>query len=247
MNKLQYSAIYVGDLHGKIWAFEEAVKKFEDENLEKLVLLGDYVDSYDCTDVEIVHLLNQIIDYKKANKKKVVCLLGNHDMQYIHPPDYGCSGKRNTIKDELYDLFSKNHDLFQIAFRNGDFFSTHAGILSSWLEKYNDRLHYYADKLHIDRVDDLDILLNAINETSDRWILNTVPMIRGGLRGSIGGPIWADITEIKSGTGCLYKYTQIVGHNKVPTIEKYQHKGGPTIIFTDCLDSSTEYLTLKKE
>jgi hypothetical protein len=236
--------MYVGDLHGRIWAFEEAIEKFEKENLEKLVLMGDYVDSYDVTDIEIVHLLKQVISYKQSNPEKVICLLGNHDVQYIYSPDYRCSGFRQSISLELYDLFTKNTNLFQIAFKNGDYMATHAGILSDWVYKYNDRLHYYGDLFGIDLINDFDKLLNAINETNDRWILNTVPIVRGGVSGSIGGPLWTDMSEIKNGSGLMWKFTHIVGHNKVPKLGKYQHKNGPTVIFTDCIGSVTEFLIL---
>lgn len=211
MSNLQHSSMHVGDLHGRIWAFEEAIEKFEKEGVEKLVLMGDYVDSYDATDTEIVHLLKQVIEYKRSNQDKVICLLGNHDAQYMYSPDYRCSGFRFGIAQELKNLFTTNKEIFKIAFRNGDYMSTHAGILSDWIYKYNDRLHYYSDLLGIDMVNDLDELLNAINETSDRWILNTVPKIRGGVAGSVGGPLWADISEIKSGNGPMWKFTHIVG------------------------------------
>lgn len=247
MNNLQYNSMHVGDLHGRIWAFEEAVEKFEKEGLDKLVLMGDYVDSYDVTDVEIIYLLKQVIEYKKANPDKVVCLLGNHDYGTIYSPDYRCSGFRASIAQEIKYLFDTNEDLFQIAFRNGDYMSTHAGILADWIYKYSDRLHYYADLLNIDIVNDLDLLLNAVHKTHDRWILCTVPVIRGGVAGSVGGPLWADMSEIKKGNGPMWKLNHIVGHNRVPRLGKYQHSEGPLVIFTDCIGSITEFLILKKE
>lgn len=164
-----------------------------------------------------------------------------------HNSDYRCSGFRPGISQELKYLFDTNKDVFQIAFRNGDYMSTHAGILADWVYKYNDRLHYYSDLFRIDMINDFDKLLNAINETHDRWILNTVPVIRGGVAGSIGGPLWADISELKSGNGPMYKFTHITGHNRVKRMGKYQHKGGPTVVFTDCLGEMTEFLILKRE
>lgn len=246
--QLEFSTIYCGDLHGRIWAFEEAVETFEREKLDKLVFIGDYVDSKEICNVEMKYLLEQVIKYKREHMESVILLLGNHDYQYANFPDYRCSGFRVELQSDLYKLFNDNRDIFQIAWRNGDYMATHAGILSEWTFKYNDRLSYYADKFNIDRVNNLDILLNAINETSDKWILATTPVIRGGVAGSIGGPIWADISNItsKEGNGCLYKYTHIVGHSRVDKITEHQRKGGPVTIFIDCLGGSGEFLILKK-
>lgn len=246
--QLELSAIHCGDLHGRIWAFEKAIETFEREKLDKLVLMGDYVDSYDATNIEIKYLLEQVIQYKRDHMENVILLLGNHDYQYAYFPDYRCSGFRPELQPDLYKLFNDNRDIFQVAWKNGNYMATHAGILSDWVFRYNDRLSYYADRFNIDRVDNLDILLNAINKTNDRWILATVPIIRGGVAGSIGGPIWTDISEVRNteSKGCLYKYTHIVGHSKVDKITEHQHKGGPMTIFIDCLGTSGEFLILKK-
>lgn len=246
MKYLEFSAIYVGDLHGRIYAFEKAVEQFEQEKLDKLVFMGDYVDSIDYTSLEIKYLLKQVIQYKKENPEKVILLLGNHDWQYMYGEEYRCSGFRPEIELDLYQLFNDNEELFQVAWRNGDYMATHGGLLSDWIYRYANRLDYYSDKFGIDRVNNLDILLNAISKTTDRWILATIPTIRGGVPGSIGGPLWADISEIKEGASCIHKYVHIVGHSKVPTIGAYQHKGGPTTVFTDCLGKSDEFLILKK-
>lgn len=164
----------------------------------------------------------------------------------MNHPDYRCSGFRTSIWPEAYQLFNKSDNLFQVAWRNGDYMATHAGILSDWKIKYNDRLSYYEEKFSIDRVENLDILLNAVNDTHDRWILNTVGMVRGGNTGSVGGPLWADISEILEGGLSPTKYTHVVGHNNVPTICSQRDKNGTQVIFTDCLGKETNFLTITK-
>lgn len=244
MNTIQYSSMYVGDLHGRIHSFELAIEKFEKEKLDKLIFMGDYMDSYDATDTELVYLLEQIINYKKEHPYNVVSLLGNHDIHYIHSPDYRCSGYRSSIQNEVYKLFLDNRDLFQVAWLNGKYMATHAGILSDWYYKYNDRLSYYEEKLNIEKRNNLDILLNNISMTSDAWILYTIPSVRGGYAGSVGGIVWADSTEIKE-KGCLHRFNHIVGHNNVKSIEKFLGAEGSLVTFTDCLKYRDEFFVLK--
>lgn len=247
MNILEYSAIHIGDLHGRIDALESAIETFEKEKVDKLVFMGDYVDSYDVTDTEILYVLDQVIRYKRENPNKVICLLGNHDISYIeNDPWYRASGYRPQLQHDIQHRFMEATGLFQVAWRNGTYMCSHAGILSAWVEKYYDRLSYYSDKFGIDMVDSFDILLNAIYETHDRWMLFTVPVIRGGHHGSIGGPIWADVSEIESEPSCSFKYTHIVGHNSTKMIRDHVSKAGTKTIFTDCLSSKTEFLILKK-
>lgn len=248
MKKWEYSTLYCGDLHGRIYAFEKAAEQFEKEKLDILCLIGDYVDSKYYTSVEIKHLLEHVIQYKRDNMDRVILLLGNHDWQYMYGVEYRCSGYRPEMKDDLYKLFNDNKELFKVAWRNGDYMATHGGLLSEWVYRYSNRLDYYADKFNIDRVNDIDLLLNAISETPDRWILATIPDIRGGGHSSIGGPIWADKSEIqnKNKASCLHKYVHIVGHSRVDKIETYEHKGGPITVFIDCLSESDQFLILNK-
>lgn len=238
--------MYVGDLHGRIHSFELAIEKFEKEKLDKLVLMGDYMDSHDATDTELLYLLEQIINYKKENPHKVILLLGNHDIHYIHSPEYRCSGYRPSMQNEVYKLFLDNRDMFQVAWLNGDYMATHAGILTEWYSKYYDRLSYYEDKLNIYKRDNLDVLLNNISMTSDAWMLYSVPVVRGGYVGSVGGIVWADSTEIKE-KGCIHRFNHIVGHNSVKSIETFVGKGGPAVTFVDCLRYKDEFFILKEE
>lgn len=85
MNKkrLEYSVLYCGDLHGDIFSLEQAIEKFEEVKLDVICFMGDYMDSRNKTDIEILYLLNNIIQYKKANPTKVILLLGNHIFGYF--------------------------------------------------------------------------------------------------------------------------------------------------------------------
>lgn len=245
MHQVQFNSLYVGDLHGRIHAFEEAVELFEKENLEKLVLLGDYVDG-DTTDVEVLYLLNEVINYKKNNLSKVVCLIGNHDQQYHRTQQiFRCSGFRPSIAQELNNQFNVNSHLFQAAFKNGDFISTHAGVLKGWMDGHSAILSYWASKLNVNKIDGIVEIINGMWNSEDLYLLNTVPIVRGGSPGTIGGPIWADSSEILH-KEWIPKFSQISGHNRVDEITAHK-RGDQSFIFTDCLSNKTNFLCIKNQ
>lgn len=229
--------MYVGDLHGEIYLFENAIEEFEVKKYDKLIFIGDYVDSHTCTDVEIIHLLNLVIEYKKKYPNKVECLLGNHDWQYYHinNDEFRCSGRRRNIELELYDIFNSNRDLFKIAYKQGEYLATHAGISKNWYGRYYDRLLYYCKK-HLDIKGDFDTVLNIIKDTPDKWILGTVGKLRGGW--GYGGPMWADKSEL--GTYESSKiFKQIVGHSRVSDITTVDN-----VTFIDCLHKKLNFFTV---
>ena len=52
------------------------------KNYDKVVFLGDYVDSFTISNIASYENLKDIIRLKKRDPNKVVLLLGNHDIQY---------------------------------------------------------------------------------------------------------------------------------------------------------------------
>lgn len=118
--------IIIGDLHGKdVW------KEIDYEKHDKVVFLGDYVDSFTLPDLVIDQNLQDIIALKKSLPDKIVLLLGN-DIQYVYYPEFRCSGYRDTMKRPLRALFTYNRDLFQVAYLCGNHLFTHAGITNAW-------------------------------------------------------------------------------------------------------------------
>ena len=77
--------IFVGDLHGKIDLLEEILSLDTD-----VVLIGDYLDSFSQPIEKQVALVKRIIELKK--KDKIEFLLGNHELSYIDPRVWKCSG-----------------------------------------------------------------------------------------------------------------------------------------------------------
>ena len=71
--------ITIGDLHGSpVW------KNIRTENWDRMVFIGDYVDSSDYDAKEIKQNLLDIIELKKMYPEKVILLWGNHDLAYFY-------------------------------------------------------------------------------------------------------------------------------------------------------------------
>ena len=69
----------IGDIHGRnIW--KDIVEKESDS--DKIVFVGDYVDTYDnISPGQQVKNFEEILEFKKTNPNKVTLLLGNHKLK----------------------------------------------------------------------------------------------------------------------------------------------------------------------
>ena len=71
--------LVIPDVHGrKFW--KDVVTQYEN-NVDKIIFLGDYLDPYPdegITRKDAINNFEEIIDYKVNNKDKFVLLLGNH-------------------------------------------------------------------------------------------------------------------------------------------------------------------------
>jgi len=71
--------ITIGDLHGSpVW------KNIRTENWDRMVFIGDYVDSSDYSAKEVKRNLEEIIVLKKSFPEKIILLWGNHDLAYFY-------------------------------------------------------------------------------------------------------------------------------------------------------------------
>jgi predicted MPP superfamily phosphohydrolase len=224
----------IGDIHGRdIW------KEANFGNYDKVVFIGDYVDSYSTSDWDTFLNLKEIIEQKKAKPDKIVLLLGNHDIQYLHFPLHRCSGFRQFSQNDLTALFVANKDLFQVAFQVKNYLFTHAGVSRKW---YNQHLHYFTK----DRIKTVGEVLNAMYLADDEdayAALFQVGYLRGG-DGLCGGIVWADQRETKA--DFLFGHHQIVGHSPVPDIDTVEFDGMETsITYIDVLRWSDNFYTVE--
>jgi len=197
---------------------------------DKIIFVGDYVDSFTVSNVEMKKNLENIIFFKKMLPAKVVLLLGNHDIQYI-VPDQWCSGFRPEMKHDFYDIFYKNLSLFKMAYQAGDTLWTHAGVTEGWLkelykEMFNpNHRHYYSLKLATN--------WNVADQINHAWehrldILYAVDHYSGGNQ-QWAGPLWVRprvLNEFRQ-----KEYFQIVGHTPQRKIWETENTA-----YIDCLE-----------
>lgn len=149
----------IGDIHGRsIWkeivfgsenefnnwkALDVRLNTYEFLSYDKIIFVGDYVDSYDKTNEEILENIKDIVLFAKTYPELVVLLLGNHDVQYIKSNEC-CSGYRPEMRSDLNMIFSDNKDIFKIAYLDeldtGVIITktlwTHAGVTHKWFDSF---------------------------------------------------------------------------------------------------------------
>lgn len=219
--------IVIGDLHGRDLWEEINIRQYD-----KVVFLGDYVDSFTLSDFAILENLKKIVRRKKRHPDKVILLLGNHDVQYLHWPRYQIDGFRPTMQQSLTALFNNNRHLFQMAYQYKNYIFTHAGITNSW---YNEFLRLPSlDELRKPDDNTAD-LINKVESTL-RYLLYATSIYRGGY--SNGSFLWADLKE--TSIDMLHGYHQVVGHTRVPEVQTISFTGR-SVTYIDVLDHLTYF------
>jgi hypothetical protein len=228
--------VAIGDIHGR-----DKWKKIAEkvDQYDKIIFNGDYVDSYDKTDEEIIINLAEIIDFKKANPEKVELLLGNHDMMYFHLGNqwYNCSGFRPGTAVALHQMFMDNKDLFNVAWQHDNHLFTHAGVCNGWYNKFKTVIDDVATKFE---TKNLAETFNHMHRMSIGIVLAQVGYVRGGDRYDKGGIFWADRRETMNES--LIGYHQVVGHTPIERIERFgDPESDTTIRYIDVLGHSDEF------
>lgn len=213
--------LVVADTHGDnvMWAFEDYNK------YDKIVFLGDYVDSFTLDDNIILNNLNEIIKLKKNNPNKFILLWGNHDVHYLFKGKYKSSGYRDSMENNLYNIFNENIDLFQLSYQIKNYLFIHAGVHRGW---YN---LWIKDKNKNLENETLSETLNRLFDEHYEPIFHC-GVWRGGQH-KVGGPLWLDKNEM--GRKPIIGYHQIVGHNQLKK-RKIQHtdfKNDTSITYCD--------------
>lgn len=217
-------------------------------NFDKIIFVGDYVDSYNLSNVDILHNLKEILWFKKSLPDKVVLLLGNHDIQYFIPNEV-CSGYRGEMRPDLYDLFTQNKEFFNIAHSEEDkdgkkYLWTHAGVTKGWhtelLRDVNSPSYRHTDFFIGSQNWKIDKLINFSFELRVSNVFN-VDAHSGG-HDLWAGPLWVrpDILD----EFCIEGINQIVGHTHQKTIRKVDLKTHQ-LYYIDCLEKEKEGLILE--
>lgn len=224
----------IGDIHGHD-SWKRVIPRMD--NYNKVVFIGDYVDSFHSSNDKIRENLLEIIQLKKDNPDKVVLLWGNHDVQYLFPTQYRCSGFRPDAQPDLTIIFNENKNLFQAAFGYKNYLWTHAGISNKWFNE-----HYHPEGAlskwrgfgYLEGIDAYVAgMLNGCFGSHDRDILCEVSYARGGAS-QYGGIFWADIKETRN--DYLDNFEQICGHTPVDRNTTIR-SGDSSITYIDSLGS----------
>lgn len=232
MKSAKLKLIAIGDLHGS-----SAWKRIVFADCDKAVFIGDYVDGMMKSDREIYSNLEELVQLKQSQPEKVVLLLGNHDVQYLHYPDYRCAGFRPDAQKQLTAFFKKHRSLFQMAWQSGKYMFTHAGVSNSWFRRHKKLfLRYSYNGKNLAEV------LNAIYQNAqDRAPLFEIGPAREGTS-RYGGILWADAEETCN--DFLDGYHQVVGHTPMPKIKKMGNKKS-SITYIDLPEYLFDYLQLE--
>ena len=230
----------IGDIHGRnIWKnlthgtiedyeiWRTAIDSGTDVNakvfksmpyrkFDKIIFVGDYVDSFTVDNLTMKLNLLEIIHLKKALGDKVVLLIGNHDVSYIVPNNH-CSGFRPEMKLDFYQIYTDNMGLFKAAHEEVDkhgrlWLWTHAGVTTGWISELRSVLSNPTTRFYkITKDWDLENVANLINNAWELRIpsLFNVDTESGGFS-SWAGPFWVRPKKLN-----LYSpigINQVVGH-----------------------------------
>lgn len=225
----------IGDTHGKnTW------KKLTLDEYDKIIFIGDYVDSWDTSDEDMVNNLLDIIEFKKSNQNNVILLVGNHELNYFPKfghQFYGSSGYRPSIAFTLGEIFRQYKSFFQYAYQLEDetrkYLWTHAGVTNSW---YNKIFYTEFSSQNILSEQDLTVADELNMMFAEKLeCMTQVGWERGG-HYKYGCPLWVDIKEFTARGIPLRGYHQIVGHNPVNDIQIHTIDMDTEIVFIDCLN-----------
>lgn len=215
--------LVIPDVHGSNF-WEKAI--LSSKGLyDKVIFLGDYVDSFVFSDEDILENLKKIIDYKLSNMDTTILLLGNHDIPYIYDERmFMCSGYRFSMKIDLGNIFRKNLSIFNICKEEDGILFSHAGIIDP---------------------KDLSIMKTFEDKGFDEIPLSVIKDLSkvGGIRGGshdFGGPFWADMQELIMLSKDIKK-DQVVGHTSVRYPKLVNRPNASSLFFTD---AGQKYCTL---
>lgn len=242
--------IYIGDIHGKD-TWKQIVKEHEDVN--NIVFIGDYLDSYDIPGIKQLQNLEEIVQFKKFQEldptKKVYLLIGNHDHHYWPgvTDKGGTSGFQTNMYSAFTNFFNENKDQFQMSVLIGDKLCSHAGVSSKYIEDFG--YWTYDDHKDESKVSDW---LNDLFKHKPNDFLFTAGYDKNNTGFSPNGygddewqcPIWIrpkSLQKVNKNTGLKKMFIQIVGHTPQNHIDIKGKTTGGKYYYIDTL-SNGEYL-----
>ena len=226
--------LIIADVHGRTF-WKAAIEKHLDE-VDKIIFLGDYLDSYpheNITRKEAINNFQEIIDFKEQNKDKVILLLGNHDLPYWDKRNYQIRSRYDSSNAyHIEEMFRSHRSFFKLAheeiLNEKKYLFTHAGLTSQW---YN---------YHKPQIGELTVEnLNKLDTPNGMRILAEASAARGGWN-QFGSFVWNDVTDCYEGINDNLPWDyQVFGHTQLreqPIITKEYA----------CLDCRKAFLLLEE-
>lgn len=226
--------LIIGDVHGRQF-WKEACLNHKDE-FEKVVFLGDYVSPYPhekISNEEAIEVFEEVLNFKKENRDKVVLLIGNHDLSYYKPSICECRTDF-TNWNKINGMFFDNIKSFDLAWEtkidDKRYFFSHSGVRKGWFDEWvKDKLF----KWDSDELPTADYFNNLFHTAYDdgrnadmkstrdlETALGIYSTYRGWDGWKNGSIVWADIREYtkKGKPGLENDYENVVfvcGHTQL--------------------------------
>lgn len=215
----------IGDIHGReVWQ-----KIVAEETRDRLIFIGDYVDTHEgIPPSQQLRNFQRIIDFKQRHPGQVVLLIGNHDFHYMNFTGRHYSGYQPAMAQEFGNLYRQalEEDLMQMCFWADGFLFTHAGITRTW-----------ANTQEIDLSDPEKSLNHKFRTEPEAFEFRAGPNADPTGDDITQSPLWVRPRSLMKDS--IEKYAQVVGH----TVQlRLQHDS--EVYFIDTLGTSGEYLMI---
>lgn len=137
--------LVIPDVHGT-HCWEVAKEKINE--VDKVVFLGDYFDSWTNEWPDQGENFKNICEFARANPDKVSLNWGNHDWSYMSGTRFGgnCSGHQHNHIGEIRALLTMNKDILNVATEIDDIVFSHAGFTKTWVKDMKQHLHMIFDE-----------------------------------------------------------------------------------------------------
>jgi hypothetical protein len=202
--------LYIGDIHGDLKAVQEIRYTYGPDY--RKVFIGDLVDTHEKTSYQdqeecVTTVLDMILKDKDTD-----CLIGNHELSYLLPNLYRCSGYNRIMETLLMPHISDIWANFKFFMYDevAKLLVTHAGLTQPMWKEYG-------------------FTLENVNQMLTEWTASPfqkpffdIGHARGG--GSVvGGPEWCDFNQEFFPVEGL---TQIFGHTPDLKWDQFVTDGG---------------------
>lgn len=217
--------VAIGDVHGRsFWKLIASAQAFD-----KLVILGDYFDSFDISASEQMNNFSELVAYKRANPDKVALLIGNHDFHYL-PVTMAAfevyTGFQQKYAFQISQLLQEHKNLFQMCYKWENYLFTHAGVTHTWL-----------DDVGYDE-EEIDVFINQLLQHQPRWFFFNGNDPYGD--DVTQPPIWVRPASLMKDAYRYETIKQVVGHTTVRKLAINKNR----FFFIDTMGTSKEYLIL---